>query len=83
MKDVKIYSTKTCPFCRKAKDLMEKEGVSYTEVDVTEDVDTRLKISEISGYRTVPQIFVDDKFIGGYTDVEALHKDGKFDDIFK
>lgn len=78
MKPVKIYTTSYCPFCRRAKDFFASQNVGYEEVDVTEDSALREKLVELSGgMKTVPQIFIGDTHVGGYTDVMALHQSGK------
>lgn len=65
-----IYTTKTCPYCKSAKDLLGSKGIAYDEVDVTGDQNMRQMLVEKSGGRTtVPQIFFGDKHIGGYDDL--------------
>jgi len=66
MTTVTVYSTKTCPYCRMAKALLEKLGVAYTSVDVGEDTDAAKKIIALSGQRGVPVITVDDEVIVGF-----------------
>ncbi|CAM3789815.1 glutaredoxin 3 [Corallococcus sp. ZKHCc1 1396] len=80
MKPVKIYTTTYCGFCVRAKDLLKRKGVDYTEVDVTGDDDARAKLVEMSGgQRTVPQIFIGDTHVGGYSDLAELDKQKKLD----
>jgi glutaredoxin 3 len=77
---VEIYTTALCPYCRRAKALLDKKGVAYTEyeVDVTPGkLDEMLKRS--AGRGTVPQIFIDDRGIGGSDDLYALDRQGKLD----
>jgi len=79
MKPVVIYTTTSCPYCRSAKAWFSARGVPYTEVDVTGDDAARASLVERSdGQRTVPQIFVGDVHVGGYTDLVALDAAGKF-----
>ena len=66
MKSVTVYSTKGCPYCRMAKAFLDKQGVTYTSVDVGEDVAAAKKMIEISGQRGVPVITVDDEVIVGF-----------------
>lgn len=83
MKKVVIYTFDTCPYCIKAKRLMDNKGVEFEEIDITkrrEELDTLKKKTNCG---TVPQIFVDDNFVGGCDDVVKLNTDGKFDSIFK
>jgi glutaredoxin 3 len=65
-----------------AKRLFQSIDVPFEEIDVTNDTDMRMKLVELSGgMRTVPQIFIDDVSVGGYTDVAALQKSGKLDEM--
>lgn len=76
-KDVVVYSTDYCPYCRAAKDLLRSKGVPFREVDVTGDDATREKLVEMTGGRTtVPQIFVDGKAMGGYDDLATFFRNG-------
>ncbi len=82
MAEVIIYRTTYCPYCDMAKRLFQNLGVAFKEIDVTHDPDMRLKLVEMSGgRRTVPQIFIDGISVGGYTDVAALQKSGKLDEM--
>lgn len=78
MREVKLYTTQVCPFCVQAKRLLTQLKLPYEEISLDEQPELRHKLSEENnGYRTVPMIFVDGKFVGGYTDLLALHKAGK------
>ena len=78
MADVKIYTTRVCPYCTSAKILFKTLGVSYQEIGLDADPELRTRLSaENKGWRTVPMIFVGDKFLGGFDDVNALHREGK------
>jgi len=70
-----IYSTPICNFCKLAKNLLESKGINFTEYQVGKDID-KDKLEEKVGntVRTVPQIFVDDKYIGGYQELVAYLK---------
>ncbi len=81
MADVKIYRTTYCPYCNMAKRLFQEMGVEFEEIDVTYDDETRHKLVERTGMRTVPQIFIDDQSVGGYTDVKALKDSGKLEEL--
>ena len=71
--EVTVYSTKTCPYCRQAERFLTARGVAFRIIDVTDDDAMRDRLVEMSeGRRTVPQIFIDGKAIGGYTDLVAL-----------
>ena len=74
MKTVIIYSTATCPYCVRAKQLLQAKDLVYKEIRVDLDDTERDKMIALSGRRTVPQIFIDDKHIGGYDDLYAYFK---------
>jgi glutaredoxin 3 len=78
MQPVTIYTTDYCPYCTRAKQVLTKEGVAYSEVDVTGDDGKRSWLVQTTGQRTVPQIFVGEQPIGGCMDLEALVKKGEF-----
>jgi glutaredoxin 3 len=82
MKDVVIYTTDYCPYCRQAERFLTDKGVPFKGVDVTNDQDMRDKLVEMSGRRTVPQIFIGGEAIGGYSDMIALHNKGELEAKF-
>ena len=80
MSGVLIYSTAACPYCVAAKNFLASRGLAYDEVRVDRDrgeFDTMLRRS--SGRRTVPQIFIHDRHVGGYDDLMKLHRNGELD----
>lgn len=78
MAKVTIYSKQTCPFCRRAKGLLKDLGQKYTEIDILEHPEKRAEmIEKANGGKTVPQIFIDGKHVGGCDDLHDLHNDGK------
>jgi len=79
MAEVLVYTTPVCPYCVMAKRLLTQKGVAYQEVDVAADHDKRRWLAETTGQKTVPQIFIDGKPYGGFTDIAALDKAGKLD----
>lgn len=84
MTPVRIYTTNYCPYCVRAKALLEKKGVKYEEHDVTGDDALRAKLVELSGgQKTVPQIWVGDTHVGGYTDLAKLDMEGKLDALLR
>jgi glutaredoxin 3 len=77
---VEVYTTAFCPFCTRAKSLLKSKGVPFVEIDVTEDAELRQKMVELSGgRRTVPEIFIDGKIVGGYDELKALDDAGALD----
>lgn len=83
MAHVRIYTTPICPYCARAKALLDKKGVSFDEVDVYMDAAARKEMMERSGRRTVPQIFIDERHIGGCDDLHALDAEGGLDPLLK
>lgn len=82
MVEVEVYTTDYCPYCKKAKALLDKKGVSYAEIDVTGEPDFRTKLAEMTGGKTtVPQVFINGKSVGGSSDLENLNKTGELDKI--
>lgn len=78
MSQVTIYVTTYCGYCDAAKRWLTANGVPYESIDVTKDHAKRIELAQLTGMRTVPQIFVGDTPVGGYTDMRGLDNDGKF-----
>ncbi|HCX67461.1 glutaredoxin 3 [Parvibaculum sp.] len=82
MADVTIYTTMLCPYCHRAKSLLQKKGISFTEIDVGMDADKRKEMTRRAhGGYTVPQIFVGETHVGGCDDLYALERAGKLDSL--
>ncbi len=82
MAKVEIYYWTTCPFCMKARSLLDSKDIEYTGYDITGDNDARAKMIErTGGPKSVPQIFIDDKYIGGCDDIHALDNSGELDKL--
>lgn len=81
MKKVVIYTASYCPYCRAAKALFDSKGMPFEEVDVEGDDAKRAWLVKVTGQRTVPQIFIDEKPYGGFSDIQALDKEGKLDPL--
>ena len=80
MAEVEIYTTPICPYCSRAKALLEKKGVGYKEIDVAADSALMTAmIARAGGRRTVPQIFIDGQHVGGSDDLYALDRQGRLD----
>jgi len=73
---VRLYTTPWCPYCVNAKRLLERDGVAYVDHDVSARPELRREIAQQTRWRTVPMIFVDDTFIGGYTELAAFRARG-------
>ena len=83
MARVQIYSKKNCPFCVRAKALLDRKAILYDEIDAEGNDELRVWLAETSGQKTVPQIFVDGRPLGGFSDIDALDKQGKLDPILR
>jgi glutaredoxin 3 len=77
---VEIYTTSYCPYCFAAKALLERKGVSFVEIEVGYDGSLREAMTKrAGGRRTVPEIFINDRIIGGYDELRALEARGELD----
>ncbi|MCP5162774.1 MAG: glutaredoxin 3 [Hahellaceae bacterium] len=79
MQEVVIYTTRICPYCVRAKMLLERKGVPYKDVSVENDMTLRQEIMRKSGQRTVPQIWIGATHVGGFDDLYALERAGRLD----
>jgi glutaredoxin 3 len=77
--EVTLYSTRFCPYCIAAKQLLDSKNVSFKDIPVDGDPQLRRHMTELSGQRTVPQIWIGEKHVGGYTDLAALERRGELD----
>lgn len=78
---VEVYSTALCPYCSRARHLLEKKGVEFTEYRVDKDSGLRAEMEQRSHRTSVPQIFIDDRHIGGFDDMAELDIDGELDKL--
>lgn len=74
-----MYASPFCGYCSAAKWLLAEKGVEYTEIDVVAEPERRVEMIERSGRRTVPQIFIGARHVGGYDDLKALDASGELD----
>lgn len=80
---VKVYTTPICPYCSNAKQLLKSKGVEYEEIgmhDLSREERAEL-MQKTNNYRTVPQIFVGETFVGGFDDLNRLNQEGKLDEL--
>ena len=78
-----LYVTGWCPYCQRARALLAKKGLEFTEIDVDEDGKLREEMIARSGRRTVPQIFIGDEHVGGCDDLLALDGSGELDRLIQ
>ena len=84
MSRVTVYSTAHCPVCTRAKAMLEKWGIAFDEVRIdTDEVARREFVKVTNGARSVPQIVIDGKAVGGYDELTELHMDGELDDLMQ
>ena len=79
MNHIEVYSTVNCPWCTRAKSLLRARGLDFEEIDISSDQARALEMSERSGRRTVPQIFIDDVPIGGFDELSNVDLPDKLD----
>jgi glutaredoxin 3 len=80
---VVMYVTSCCPYCTRARQLLENKGVDLEEIDVEARPEARTEMMARSGRRTVPQIFVGETHVGGCDDLHALDAAGRLDPLLK
>lgn len=80
---VTVYSKANCPFCVRAKRLLEKKGVAFEEISVEGKDELRTWLVEKTGQMTVPQIFVGERSLGGFSDIAALDQQGRLDPLLR
>ncbi len=81
---IEIYTWQSCPFCLRAKALLKRKGVEFTEYSIDGDDQARAKMSQrADGRRSVPQIFIDDRHIGGCDDIYELEDEGKLTELLQ
>ncbi len=78
---VVIYSTPVCPYCIRAKQLLQRKGVAYEDIDLASQPELRMAVMQHTRMRTVPQIFVKGTFVGGFDQLYALEQQGKLDQL--
>lgn len=79
MARVMVYTLNHCPYCKWVRKLLTRKGISFVEIDFTDDEALREKIALKSGQKSAPQVFIDDKSIGGYQEVKRLSETGELD----
>ena len=83
MQKVVIYTTPDCPYCADAKELLNKKGIKYEEIQVDKDANKLAEMMKLSKRRSVPQIFINNESIGGFDDLSKLATSGELDTLLK
>lgn len=81
MKPVTLYTTDMCPYCRSAKALLERRGISYEEINLSRDPDSRRELADVTGMVTFPQIVIDGESIGGFQELLTADRAGRLGDL--
>ena len=81
MSKVKMYTTRFCPYCMAARDLLKSKAVKFTDISVDGDRKKRQEMMKLSGQRTVPQIWIGNTHVGGFDDMNRLERQGKLDQL--
>jgi glutaredoxin 3 len=81
MARIRIYTTRWCGYCTRAKALLDARGLAYDEVPLDHEIGFRQLLLDLTGGWTVPQILVDDRPVGGYTELWRLDRDGQLDEL--
>ena len=81
MNKVQIYTSSYCPYCIRAKQLLDSKGVEYNEVNLDKNPEKMLKTMQMLNWRTVPIILIGDELIGGYDQLASLERSNKLDEL--
>jgi glutaredoxin 3 len=80
---VTLYTTRFCPYCIRARNLLDNKGVAYEDIAVDNDPQLRREMMMRSGRDTVPQIWIGERHIGGFDDMHLLERQGRLDEILE
>jgi glutaredoxin 3 len=81
MSKVTVYSTDPCPYCSRAKALLQARGVAYEEINLAKDPDGRVELAHKTGMMTFPQVIVDGELIGGFNELQAADASGRLQEL--
>lgn len=81
MKEIKVYTKNSCPYCTRIIAFFQQKNLAFEEIDLQDKPDELKALKEKTGWRTVPQVFIDGKLIGGCDDTLALDKSGELDKL--
>lgn len=80
---VTLYTTRFCPYCIRARDLLDAKSVPYRDIGVDHDPGLRREMMARSGRHTVPQIWIGERHVGGYDDLHRLDSEGRLDELLE
>lgn len=81
--DIVLYTTRYCPFCIRAKQLLDRKNLPYQEISVDGDPDKRAEMTQLANSRTVPQIWINDTHVGGCDELYQMERQQKLDDLIR
>jgi glutaredoxin 3 len=81
MKQIMLYTTEPCGFCRQAKALLGKRGLTYDEINLAMDADGRAELAQRTGMMTFPQVIIGDQLVGGFTELVSADKSGRLSEL--
>jgi glutaredoxin 3 len=81
MNRITLYTTEPCGFCRQAKVLLGKRGLSYDEINLAKDADGRTELAKRTGMMTFPQVIIDDQLVGGFNELLSADQSGRLAEL--
>jgi len=81
MKEITVYTTDFCSYCERAKALLRRRGLTYTEINLARDAEVRAELAARTGLMSFPQVLIGDELIGGYTETAAAAESGRLDEL--
>lgn len=81
MSSITVYTTNACPFCVRAKALLDARGLAYEEINLGRDPETRAELAQRTGMMTFPQILVDEQLVGGFDELSAADRSGRLQEL--
>ena len=81
MNKITVYTTEPCGFCRQAKALLSKRGLSYDEINLAMNADGRAKLAQRTGMMTFPQVIIGDHVVGGFTELLSADQSGRLAEL--
>jgi glutaredoxin 3 len=81
MSSITVYTTNACPFCVRAKALLDARGLEYEEINLGRDPETRAELAQKTGMMTFPQVLIDEQLVGGFDELSAADRSGRLQEL--